>query len=233
MSSSRVDANFSDAGMIQGSDVFNDATIHSLNLGGDQIQTLGPPLHFDELTIAPRTLAQYTADVLTGLSYKGLPSSFRTNGQRELLARLQQFETAALSAGDLAAANEARVLRLSLNRKNETPVLRALDWAFAWEVGGYLVRPWHPVLALLALFLLGVLVRSVAHRRDRSGIQGVLAGLSEDASGAFRSFRRIKPEGRASLVAIESFAYTLLTVVLLVNLEGVSSSIHQLVQGIV
>ena len=201
-------ADFSDAGAIGGANVFGDAVIHSLDLSGDQLD-LGAPTHIDELSIDPSAVAPQTA-----WDYG-------------------QLESAASSAGDLAAANEARVLRLGQARKSETPIVRAFDWAFAWGVGGYLVRPWHPAFALLALFLIGVLARTLAHRRERHGFRAILDGLGNDVNGAFRSFRRIKPDGRANLVAIESFAYTVLTVVLLVNLEGVSSGIHSLVQGIV
>ena len=201
------DADFSDVGSIGGGNVFVNAHIHSLDVSGDQLD-LGAPAHIDELSIDPGQVA----------------------AQNEW--NYGQLEAAASSAGDLAAANQARVLRLGANRRSETPIVRALDWAFAWQIGGYLVRPWHPALALLVLFLTGVLVRSLVHRRERHGVHAVVNGLGQDADGAFRSFRRIKPDGRANLVAIESFTYTVLTVVLLVNLEGVSPGIHSLVQGI-
>ena len=157
------DADFSDVGSIGGGNVFVNAHIHSLDVSGDQLD-LGAPAHIDELSIDPGQVA----------------------AQNEW--DYGQLEAAASSAGDLAAANQARVLRLGQTRKSETPIVRALDWAFAWGIGGYLVRPWHPAFALLVLFLIGVLARSLVHRRERHGFHAILNGLGKDATAPFARF---------------------------------------------
>jgi hypothetical protein len=152
--------------------------------------------------------------------------------------------TAARHADDLAAANEAAVLRLGLERHSMPVVVRQLDWAFAWGVGGYLVRPWHPATALFVLFGIGVLIRAVARRRDRHGAKAVVAGLVDDADGAFHSFKKITPDRNPKagdpprsardtrLLQLEVVVYTVLTLVFVVNLESVSPSIRNLVEGL-
>lgn len=207
-------ADFSGAGTIRGGPVFDDAVIASLDFAGAEAEFFGTPTRIDKLQIDPGAVAR--------IQFSGTAA--------ERAAKYGTLETAAGDGGDLAAANEARVLRLGLLRTSEAWPLHALDWAFAWGVGGYLVRPSHPVLALVALFLIGVAARSFADRRERAGFAGWLNGLIADGQRAFSAFKKVKPADLRGFASLECIAYTVLTVLLLVNLEGVSPRIHNLVQ---
>jgi uncharacterized protein YjbI with pentapeptide repeats len=209
-------ADFSDAGPIAGTAIFDQAVIAKLDLGGAEPDWFGTPSRIDELRIDPPALA-----------------ALRFSGSRATKEHdLGRLESAALNADDLAAANEARVLRYGLHRSAEMPVVRQLDWAVAWGVAGYLVRPWHPALALLALFVLGVAVRCVANRKSRRTWRAFLAGLAADGRGALRALRKIKPDGASTAIQLEVLLYTALVAVLLVNLEHVSPTIRNLVEGL-
>ena len=202
---------------------FTDSVVASLNLraGTPEPVSWTPPKRVDELEINSSLIGRTTS-----------PSVYGALG------------TAARHADDLAAANEAAVLRLGRERHSMPVVVRQLDWAFAWGVGGYLVRPLHPAVALLVLFGIGVLVRAIAQRRKRRGPRGVFAGLVDDADGAFRSFKKITPDRNPKagdpprspkelrLLQLEVVLYTVLTLVLVVNLESVSPSIRNLVEGL-
>lgn len=209
-------ADFSDAGPIAGNAIFDQAVIAKLDLGGAQPDWFGTPSRLDELRIDPPALA-----------------AIRFSGSRATKEHdLQRLESAALNADDLAAANEARVLRYGLQRSAEMPVVRQLDWAIAWGVAGYFVRPWHPALALLALFVIGVGIRCVANRKSRRTVRAFLAGLAADGRSAFRALRKILPDGATIAIQLEVLLYTALVAVLLVNLEHVSPTIRNLVEGL-
>lgn len=209
-------ADFSDAGPIAGNAIFDQAVIAKLDLGGAQPDWFGTPSRLDELRIDPPALA-----------------AIRFSGSRATKEHdLQRLESAALTADDLAAANEARVLRYGLQRSAEMPVVRQLDWAIAWGVAGYFVRPWHPALALLALFVIGVGIRCVANRKSRRTVRAFLAGLAADGRSAFRALRKILPDGATIAIQLEVLLYTALVAVLLVNLEHVSPTIRNLVEGL-
>jgi uncharacterized protein YjbI with pentapeptide repeats len=209
-------ADFSDAGPIAGTAIFDQAVIAKLDLGGAQPDWFGTPSRIDELRIDPTALA--------AIKFSGS----RTTKENDL----RRFESAALNADDLAAANEARVLRYGLQRSAEMPVVRQLDWAFAWGIAGYFVRPWHPALALLALFVLGVGVRCLANCKSRRTCRAFLVGLAVDGRGALRALRKIKPDGATGAFQLEVLLYTALIAVLLVNLEHVSPTIRNLVEGL-
>jgi uncharacterized protein YjbI with pentapeptide repeats len=214
-------ADFSDAGHIAGPAVFDAANLASLDLNGATVDSLGTPERIEKLRIAPGALA---AQPFVG-----------SVEQRE--ADYRMLEDAARNADDLPAANEAKVLRRSLERSGELPVERQLDYAFYWGVGGYFVRPWHPVAALVLLFLAGILVRGISNRHEREGLPGVVMGAGIDARGAWRAFRKEpgRPDAdarRPAGVQIELALYAVLVLVLLVNLEGVSSPIRNLVEGL-
>jgi hypothetical protein len=107
-------------------------------------------------------------------------------------------ETSARRAGDLPGANEAHVLRLSLERGSDLPVEKQLDWLFYWGVAGYFVRPWHPFFAIGALLLIGALARGIGSRRasrpwrdlpaDAAGGVAALAAFKDIPETAKRAF---------------------------------------------
>lgn len=209
-------ADFSDVGPIAGTAIFDQAVIAKLDLGGAQPDWFGTPSRLDELRIDPAALA-----------------AIRFSGSRATKEHdLQRIESAALNANDLAAANEAHVLRYGLQRSAEMPVVRQLDWAVAWGIAGYFVRPWHPAIALLALFVLGIAVRCVAHRKSRRTYREFIAGVAADGRSALRALRKIKPDGTTTAFQFEVVLYSTLVAVLLVNLEHVSPTIRNLVEGL-
>ena len=204
---------------------FTDSIVASLNLraGTPEPVSWTPPKRLDKLEIDPDLIGRATS-----------PS----------VALYGALGAAARHADDLGAANEAAVLRLGRERHSMPVVVRQLDWAFAWGVGGYLVRPWHPAIALLVLFGIGVLVRAVARRRDRHGAKAVSPGSSTTPTAPFTRSRRSRPTaipkpairhaapGTRGCCNSKLSSYTVLTLVLVVNLESVSPSIRNLVEGL-
>jgi len=210
-------ADFSGAGKLPGPAVFDQAIISSLDLSGASVDSLGTPSRIEKLKIAPETLA--------GITFLG--------SRAQLEADYQMLETAARNADDLAAANEAKVLRHGLQRQDEPAGEHQLDYALYWGIGGYFVRPWHPFFALLVLFLIGIVVRGIAHRHEREGVGGAVKGMALDARGAFRSFRRDKSNGKPHVAAqFEVALYAVLVLVLIANMEMVSPPIRNLVEGL-
>jgi uncharacterized protein YjbI with pentapeptide repeats len=141
-------------------------------------------------------------------------------------------ETGARRGGDLDAANEARILRWNLERKDWPPVLRELNWAVGWEVGGYLLSPIHPALAIVGLFLIGVLVRALANLRWRRKCGMILAGLGKDASNAFSAFAKIRRKGASRLFWAEALSQKILVLVLIASVGDVWPSVRTLVEEV-
>jgi uncharacterized protein YjbI with pentapeptide repeats len=207
-------ADFSNAGRIHGSPLFEDAVISSLDLDGAEPTYFGKPRRIDKLRISSSALPKIS-----------WPLADRVSNYRLL-------EKAARNADDLAAANEAKVLRRSLERESKGFIMRQFDWVVEWGIGGYLVRPYHPAVALLIVFLLGILVRSVVNRRGRRGFSAVLRGIVTDAGSAFHSFRRIKFDGSINRSQLEPLLYTVLILVLLANLEAISPPVRNFLEGL-
>jgi hypothetical protein len=74
---------------------------------------------------------------------------------------LRMIESSAAERNDLGTANDAHYARLKLESQNEWWGLRVLNTVFYQTIAGYLVRPLHPVLALVALAVAVTLVRVV------------------------------------------------------------------------
>src|SRR4029453_14585698 len=74
---------------------------------------------------------------------------------------LKLIEQSAKNRDDLAVANDAYFDERVLASNRHGAVLHALDVFFYRWVAGYLVRPWHPLLALLILALVVSAVRMV------------------------------------------------------------------------
>lgn len=72
---------------------------------------------------------------------------------------LQTIEESAKARGDLGEANDAHYALLVLRSSDYSPVVRALDYVFYRGVAGYFVRPFRPLLVLLALATILSLVR--------------------------------------------------------------------------
>ena len=140
-------------------------------------------------------------------------------------------ESAARAAGDNRAANEAQVRRLTLVRQSRSAVPRVLDYMFLWGIGGYLVRPLHPAVAILALLLAGTLVRAAAERRRQPSL-AVGAELRDGLRGSAASLTRVTLWKGSPGQQLEALAYKLLLLLLILNLGNVWPSIRSLWEGL-
>jgi hypothetical protein len=135
------------------------------------------------------------------------------------------IEATAKADDDLAAANEARTRRLSLERDSRSFVPRMLDWAFWWGLLGYLVQPLHQLVAIGAVLLIAILVGFLkssekGFRRVWGAVRGSLGSL----------FRLRPPDG--GWREFEYVVFKVLTVILIVNIGNVWPAFHDLVQGV-
>jgi hypothetical protein len=147
-------------------------------------------------------------------------------------AALSLVEAAARSAGDLGAANEARVRRLTLVREARPPVLREADWVVLWGIGGYLVRPSHPAAAVLLLVLVAALVRTWIHRRERAALSETIRGAGADlraSAGAVAGLRL----GRSPWRDTEVLAHKALIVVLIISVGNVWPPARELLEAVI
>lgn len=151
-----------------------------------------------------------------------------TRASRERALAL--VETASRSGGDLRAADEARVRRLTLERRDEAVLLRPFDWALYWGVSGYFVRPSHPLLAILALMIVGALVR--LRHAGRADLAAAPRGFADALGSSLSSLWRFRlGEGSAALQA-EAVLYKLLFAVLLINLGNVWPPVSDILKGV-
>jgi len=152
-------------------------------------------------------------------------------------------ESEARQNNDLATANEAHILRWGAERGSWPPVASQVNWALGWEVGGYLVSPLHPATAILTLFVIGILLRTVGRVLGRSSLARSLVpkqsrkvhrpiGVWQAIKRASEAFYQINPGSSSPLFRAESALYKVLIAVLLINIEAVSPSIRDLVEGI-
>jgi hypothetical protein len=214
--------------------LFDQATIQDLNLDG---ATIGSTIllpnprgtgRVSNLRMDPADVGHIRAVPLDASS--GRPRVWGTRAAQE--HALSLIESAARSGGDLAAANQAEIRRLTLKRQDESRIHAAADWTFGWEIGGYLVRPWHPFLALLTLFVLAALVRSWTARHDRNGIKAkvqsfFLTDLWQSVTGIWR----FNPSDGAPRF-VEEFLTKVLVVVLVLSLGNAEPGLSPIVKGV-
>jgi hypothetical protein len=79
---------------------------------------------------------------------------------------LKLVEAGGRKSGDLALANRARFQFLDLEGREKTGLPRLVDRVFFRNIGGYLVRPLNPLIALAFLVLVGGLIRSGKNLRS-------------------------------------------------------------------
>jgi len=104
---------------------------------------------------------------------------------RERQDVLALIEKSADQRGDLGLANDARFQLLALQNTRFGWFLRSVDWFFYRLIAGYLVRPLYPLLAFLALLLVGALIRT-GLRLQQSGSRPHRSGGGK-GSGSSRS----------------------------------------------
>jgi hypothetical protein len=88
---------------------------------------------------------------------------------KERQAVLALIEKSADARGDLALANDARFQLLALENSRLGFFPRTVDWFFYRLIAGYLVRPLYPLLAFLALLLIGAVIRVALLLRQSRG----------------------------------------------------------------
>ncbi len=160
---------------------------------------------------------------------------------------LELIESGAKARGDLVLANDAHY-RLEVLRSNDYAwPLQALDFVFYRGVAGYLVRPVHPIVTLLALVLLVSAIRSSWRSRRVSGSSNVQTrAFSVDAKRSFRGLLdRFGHEVLDTLVVIwpgkgeaqlgrrfESNVYRVLVVCALFGLANSNPTLRQMLDAV-
>lgn len=204
---------------------FDEADVHKLDLDGavfigDAATVLLPQpnastAHLDELRFDPGDVRHI------GIGQGRIPDT-----QRETALAL--VEAAALRGGDARAANQAQYLRRTLIRHNRPLVARIFDWLVMWQIGGYLVRPWHQVAAIIALLIAATTIRVFdprLHGQARAPVKGSF-GTS------FAAFWRLRIHEGTGWDQFEATAYKLVVVVLVLNVANVWPTGHDLLKGV-
>jgi pentapeptide repeat protein len=220
-----TDAKFASPGVPPVTLHLEQANIQSLNL-----DAAAPPKEIiftgggvEELRMSPQAVALVRVAPPSGLGPgKSCADRACLYGLIEKEARLN---------GDLETANEAKILRLGLERRSWPLFFRQANWAVGWEIGGYLVRPSHPGVALLALFALGVLLRTLARRIGF--LQRSPPSVTVAARRAWQAFRQFRAPDATRLFRLESALYKIVFAVLIINLEAVSPPIRNLVEKLI
>jgi uncharacterized protein YjbI with pentapeptide repeats len=159
--------------------------------------------------------------------------------QRGVLAAI---ESSAKARGDLGEANRAHYARQVLKSETHSFVVHGLDYVFYRGVAGYFVRPDRPLLALLILIGLVSVVRMYSRwrkrkpapddwkrlRRARRRCGNVLMCILDTLANV--ALRR--PGGATGppplAVRLESFAYRLLLVCVLLGLANSNPTLRQM-----
>ena len=217
--------------------VFEEATVADLNLDGAAIDStlrLPDPRGvggIQDLRMDPGDVDRIQAVESSTASGNGGPR-YGTRAARE--AALALIETAARSGGDLAAADTAEVHRLTLERQDENFFLAALNWGVGWQIGGYLVRPLHPLVALVVLLFLVALARSWKARgtSDRTGPSGKLRGFRDDLRTGVSALWTFDPAGGGFLRLFEQVATKALVVAFVLSVGNVEPSLSPVVKGV-
>jgi Pentapeptide repeats (9 copies) len=146
---------------------FNYATFWATDFSGIDVadtisfedSTVPKDDQFPKCTVPKLSFSQATAGRFVMRSDDALSSV--AGADRTLV--LQMIESSAAKANDLGTANDAHYARLELESHNEWWGLRVLNAVFYRGIAGYLVRPLHPVVALVALAVLVTLARVIYH----------------------------------------------------------------------
>ena len=163
---------------------------------------------------------------------------------------LQAVEESAKSRGDLGAANDAHYALLASKSEDYWGGWRVLDLVFYRGIAGYFVRPFRPLLVLLALAIVLSLVRfargasttAVADdtsrlrrfgARTRSGATALMAGFLDTLSSVKSG--RIGNDDEAPSVGerVEVFVYRLLLVCAALGLANSNPTLREMFDTLV
>jgi uncharacterized protein YjbI with pentapeptide repeats len=225
-----ADAEFSGGASFAKPVDFDQATIDSLDLDGAVIHST---LHFP-LPGAIGAITKLRMDPGDVAHIEAVARIPQHKAHIEREHALAMIESAARSDGDLAEANDAEVRRLTLGRQDRSAFGSGLDWTFEWQIGGYLVSPLHPFLALVALVFLAALIRSWKGRGDleRAGLGGRVRGFAEDLRKGLSALWTFDPGGGGFFRFVEQLATKVLVVVLVLSIGNVAPGLSPIVKGV-
>ena len=173
--------------------------------------------HIDELRLDPNDVGHIRA---------GNASDNR--GARE--HALELVEKTARAGGDDNAAREAEIRRRTLERHDKSAFGRAFDWGILWGIGGYLVRPLHPFLALIALVLIVPLGRAV--RRAWTNWRTIPTGFPSDLGKSILGIWKFKIGEGSAFETVEAVVYKVMRAVLVLSIGNVYPTLHNIVGGV-
>src|SRR5581483_6261358 len=187
-------ADFDDA-TFHGTVDFDQAQLADLTLDGAQLETstlLLPAAQgqteggLDQIRMDPNDVSRIQL----------LQGSHPRSAQEHALALI---ETAARSGGDLQIAADAGVRRLTLERHDENHVLQVVNWLVYWEIAGYFLRWWHPLIAILILIALATLIRSRRAWRGQTstsnGVGRIFLAIAASVGAVWRGPTKEQPQG--------------------------------------
>ena len=215
------DTSFSQADLF-GFTNFDQAVLQKLDLDGavfEQAARLALPKaggttgHVDELRLDPSDINRIGSGA---------------GSRREREHALKLIEAAARRGGDVSAANTAYLRLRILRRHDRSAVPRFLDWLGLWLIAGYLVLPWHQVIILPLLLVLGGALRKLRARRGKAKPVSWRNAFVR----SFLSFWRLKIHEGTAWSAAEALLYKAVIVLLILSLANVVPSVRDLVKGV-
>lgn len=214
--------------------IFDQATIGKLNLDGAAINStllLPDPRGIGGIS----SLRMDPADVghIRAVASTRNGAATQSPGTRKAReSALALIETAARAGGDISAANQAEIQRLTLERQGDGPIGAALNWTAGWAIGGYLVRPWHPFIALLVFFVLAATARSWKQRKGRPGLKAKACGYCADLWQSVTAIWRFNPGDGGVARAGEQIITKVLVVAVVLSLGNAEPGVSPIVKGV-
>src|SRR5262249_7549159 len=199
-------------------------------------------LRFDDVEIQPgiwlSTDGLSVLDLHLGLSYFPHLSG---SAEEERLAGM--IEASAKTRGDIALANDAEYKLRVLESQHESWPVHVLDFVFYRGIAGYFVRPFRPLLAILAVaFAIAVLVRVHDKQAPDSRRRGVRAlawsgGLADELVARLSLIlpqfgRRADARALTTAERFEAFTYRILLVCALIGFANSNPTLRQMLDAL-
>ncbi|HEV7523502.1 MAG TPA: pentapeptide repeat-containing protein [Acidimicrobiia bacterium] len=143
---------------ISGTSVADKATLRTVNLPNKSRTDVCDDPH--KLFVSGFTAGDLSMDQSLIALVPNDPNDPNDDAKRKILS---QIEVSARASGTVADANQAHYALLALDGGQKSRAARILDGIYR-DVGGYLVRPSRPLVALLLLIVIGTFVRYVRRR---------------------------------------------------------------------
>jgi hypothetical protein len=146
-------------------------------------------------------------------------------------AALALVESSARTDEDLETANDARLRRLTMARHRKGPVAESLDFSLNYGIWGYGVRPFHQLLAIISVIIVGTGIRWRRRRAQRPTWSERLRGAVKDLGNSFGTLLRLHPPTGGWSV-FEYLVFKLLTVAFVLNAANVWPVSRELIEGV-